>query len=47
MIRVRIAPLKPISAPTSVSRGVLSRNPSAASAHPLYELRTVMTTCGE
>jgi hypothetical protein len=34
MMSVRIAPLNPMSAPTSVSSGVLSRKPSATRAQP-------------
>jgi len=39
-----MAPEDPISDPTIVSMGLLSMNPSAHSAHPLYELSTVIAT---
>mmetsp|Transcript_14532 Transcript_14532/g.57970 ORF Transcript_14532/g.57970 Transcript_14532/m.57970 type:complete len:379 (-) Transcript_14532:782-1918(-) len=44
MMWVRMAPDEPIKAPTTVSNGLSSMNPSAQSAQPEYELSTVMTT---
>jgi len=44
MMVVRIAPEKPTKAPTEVNIGSLSKNPSAQSAQPEYELSTVITT---
>ena len=44
MMCVRMAPEEPMSAPTVVRTGLLSMKPSAHSAQPEYELRTVMTT---
>mmetsp|Transcript_44507 Transcript_44507/g.94715 ORF Transcript_44507/g.94715 Transcript_44507/m.94715 type:complete len:228 (+) Transcript_44507:460-1143(+) len=44
MIFVSAAPLHPIKAPTVVMMGMSSMNPSAHSAHPEYELSTVITT---
>jgi len=44
MMVVKIAPEKPTSAPTEVSRGSLKRKPSAQRAQPEYELSTVITT---
>lgn len=43
MMSVRIAPDEPMRAPTTVSRGLSSMNPSAHSAHPEYEFSTVIT----
>lgn len=43
MMSVRIAPDDPIRAPTTVSNGLSIMNPSAHSAHPEYELSTVIT----
>ena len=44
IIYVRIPPENPIKDPTLVIRALSRRNPSAASAHPEYEFRTVITT---
>mmetsp|Transcript_32365 Transcript_32365/g.70947 ORF Transcript_32365/g.70947 Transcript_32365/m.70947 type:complete len:211 (+) Transcript_32365:981-1613(+) len=44
MMWVRMAPEEPMSAPTVVSSGFSSMKPSAHSAQPEYELRTVITT---
>jgi hypothetical protein len=44
MMCVRMAPLEPMRAPTTVSMGELSMKPSAQSAQPEYELSTVITT---
>lgn len=43
MMSVRIAPEDPIRAPTMVSNGLSIMKPSAHSAHPEYELSTVIT----
>mmetsp|Transcript_10455 Transcript_10455/g.17038 ORF Transcript_10455/g.17038 Transcript_10455/m.17038 type:complete len:237 (-) Transcript_10455:2339-3049(-) len=44
IISVRNAPLEPIRAPTTVRRGLSRIKPSAQSAHPLYEFKSVITT---
>ena len=44
MIKVRIAPEDPINDPTIVNMELLSINPSAQSAHPEYEFKTVIAT---
>lgn len=43
MMSVKMAPEEPMSAPTTVRRGLSSMKPSAHSAHPEYELSTVIT----